>query len=268
MQIFYINLARRTDRRFYMEAQLERLGLAATRIEAVTTAELTEKELRSYCNPARGGAWNTPPGLASCKSHLFAMARLIASGQPHALVLEDDAVISSRLPRFLAAYDAASPATDLLHLETFGLSMRLARNTISRLEGVAIHRLWSEALGTAGYIISQRAALRAVQSHQLRVYPTDNALLDPYGCLSGLVLAQADPALIIQADHVPGHSVDVSRSDLESRNGRRQAEAPYRIRRLPGRLARALKRDLLDGPRKTWHGVVDGAKRRHVPFVD
>ena len=45
MDIYYINLARRTDRRDFMEAQFQKLGLAATRIEAVTPADISE-ELR------------------------------------------------------------------------------------------------------------------------------------------------------------------------------------------------------------------------------
>jgi glycosyl transferase, family 25 len=268
MQIYYINLARRTDRRAFMEAQFDKLGLEATRIEAVTPDTITDDERRSYCDPAHGGPWITPPELGSCKSHLLAMARLIASEEKHALILEDDAILSGRLPRFLASYDRQPPPVDLLNLEAFGWSMRLASIPLGAVAGIAIHRLWSEAFGVAGYIIARRAAERASASREMRTYPADNALLDPYGCLSGLVLAQAAPALVIQADRVPGYASEMMHSDLSTRNSRKEAEAPYRLRRLPGRIRAAVKRELLDGPRKAWHGLVDGAKRRSVAFVE
>lgn len=268
MLIYYINLARRADRRALMEAQFQKLGLAATRIEAMTPDRLTAEELAFSCDPARGGPWIFPVELSACRSHLLAMEALLAAGAPHAFILEDDAIMSSRLPPFLAAFDANPPPVDLLNLEAFGWSMRLAREPLARLNGVALHRQWSEAYGVAGYIISQAGARRALASPLMRTYPADNALLDPYGCLHGLTLAQADPALVIQADRVPGYAAETVRSDQSARLGRRDAEAPYRLRRLPGRFRVALKRELLDGPRKAWHGVVDGAKRRAVTFAE
>src|SRR5690242_19024849 len=100
MQIYYINMARRTDRRAFMEAQLAKLGLEATRIEAVTP----ETFLASAVTASRGRL--TPVALSCSLSHVKAAEALLASGDPCALILEDDAILSTRLPEFLAALDA------------------------------------------------------------------------------------------------------------------------------------------------------------------
>ena len=48
MKAYYINLARRTDRRASMDAQLARLGIDAERIEAVTPADISVGDLHLY----------------------------------------------------------------------------------------------------------------------------------------------------------------------------------------------------------------------------
>lgn len=85
----YINLARSTDRRQAMEAQLQRLGLAGIRrFDAI--------DGRTLPTLASG---NSRGERACFLSHLQAMAS--ADPQQALLVLEDDAVLSDALPAVL-----------------------------------------------------------------------------------------------------------------------------------------------------------------------
>lgn len=85
----YINLARSTDRRQAMEAQLQRLGLAGIRrFDAI--------DGRTLPTPERGGS----RGERACfLSHMQAIAS--ADPQQSLLMLEDDAVLSEALPAVL-----------------------------------------------------------------------------------------------------------------------------------------------------------------------
>eukprot|EP00747_Dinoflagellata_sp_TGD_P106585 gnl/TRDRNA2_/TRDRNA2_169890_c0_seq2.p1 gnl/TRDRNA2_/TRDRNA2_169890_c0~~gnl/TRDRNA2_/TRDRNA2_169890_c0_seq2.p1 ORF type:complete len:253 (-),score=41.16 gnl/TRDRNA2_/TRDRNA2_169890_c0_seq2:37-795(-) len=69
----YINLAKRNDRRQQVEHELGQAGMTCDRVEAVD-AHLANVTGREACR----------------RSHLSALDRIEASGQPYGLVLEDD----------------------------------------------------------------------------------------------------------------------------------------------------------------------------------
>eukprot|EP00747_Dinoflagellata_sp_TGD_P106586 gnl/TRDRNA2_/TRDRNA2_169890_c0_seq3.p1 gnl/TRDRNA2_/TRDRNA2_169890_c0~~gnl/TRDRNA2_/TRDRNA2_169890_c0_seq3.p1 ORF type:complete len:254 (-),score=38.65 gnl/TRDRNA2_/TRDRNA2_169890_c0_seq3:37-798(-) len=69
----YINLARRTDRRKQVEQELRHAGQPCERVEAVDAKSA-----------------HVRPQEACRRSHLMALDRIEASGQPYGLVLEDD----------------------------------------------------------------------------------------------------------------------------------------------------------------------------------
>src|SRR5207249_2273941 len=99
LPVFYINVASRLDRRRFMEAQFASLGLSAERIEAATPSEISEPDRRAWCDPSRA-TWMTEGEFACNLSHLRAWALILERGLTHALILEDDAVLSASLPRF------------------------------------------------------------------------------------------------------------------------------------------------------------------------
>lgn len=266
MQIYYINLARRADRRTFMEDQFSRLGLAATRIEAVTPDELSAEDLDRWCNPARG-RWHTPPELCCSLSHLKATRTLQASEHPYALVLEDDAVLSASLPRFLLAYDAESPPYDLVRIETSLERLRLKRGAGPDIGGVAICSSYSPTAGAAGYVVSRRAAGLASAGREMWLKPPDQVFFNPYEPLPRrLVVRQTDPGLCIQTYLLEATGLPDLPSDLVGRNARAVAEAPHFWRRLPHVIAVALERDVVVGAQKAWHQYVGGARKRRIEF--
>jgi len=179
MKIVYINVASRTDRRDFMEGQLQALGLSAERIEAVTPADLTREQIDRYCDASRG-AFLMPLELCCGLSHLRALRSVLVSGADRAIILEDDAVLSSRLPAFLQDFEQLSLACDLLRLETTFERTRLLASQMPACGGIAIQIPYSWASGSGAYLISRRGAQLAVASEELLRKPADRAMCNPY----------------------------------------------------------------------------------------
>lgn len=105
MKIFVINLERRTDRRVFMEQQLQKLGLEAEFIHAVDGAHLSEEEQALYDEPT-AVAFNGRPfalGEIGCTlSHRVIYERMVREKIPQALILEDDVSLSEDVSRIIA----------------------------------------------------------------------------------------------------------------------------------------------------------------------
>ncbi|MEO6394500.1 MAG: glycosyltransferase family 25 protein [Devosia sp.] len=267
MRVYYINVAAHLERRDFMEGQFRALGLAAERIDAMTPAGLTTADLETWCNPRRG-TWLTPMELCCSLSHVAALNAFIASDADFGLILEDDAVLSARLPQFLTQFEAEPAGIDLLRLETRHENLRLLPDARPAIEGVQFYTSHSWASGSAGYIVSRRAAERIAASRLTRLHASDRFLFNPYlPLLRHLVTRQANPALVIQADQLKsGHGPKLV-SQLADRHIKRSAQAPFYWRRRPARIANWIRRDIIVAAQKAWHQYVRGAKKTPVPFA-
>jgi glycosyl transferase family 25 len=87
--VYYINLAKRTDRRQKMEDQLHKWHLHATRIEAVDGATIKW----SIANGVSNKYWNNG-ALGLCLSFNKVLDDAIANGYNKILILEDDAILT------------------------------------------------------------------------------------------------------------------------------------------------------------------------------
>jgi len=210
--IYYINLSSRPERRAYMEAQLQKLGLAGVRIEAVTPADLTATDIEAYCNPERQRfLWQTE--LACTLSHEKAWHAIVQSGHTYGLVLEDDVELSADLPTFLA--DAADLDLDLIRIETTGKPMRLYPAKWRSDNGIALRPFRSTPRGAAGYLIRNDAAKRLIGDAALRKMQFDLALFSAFD-QPGMSLsrAQADPALCRQMNTTAARDAAVAQSSI------------------------------------------------------
>ena len=262
MPIYYLNLPARVDRRIFMDEQFARLGLRATRIEALTPDRIAADELERYCEPRRGGTLS-PSALACRLGHLSVAQALIASGEPYAAVFEDDAVISSRFKSFLDAFAASAGKPDLLRLETHLEGLRLGR-VESVLEGVEIAKPYSWEPGAAGYIMSRRAAEAFVANPRMR-RRNDQALFSPEGWLARhVVLRQAIPALCIQSFLVKdGHQ---PRLGSDNRGPAPARFTQTRWQAVGGEIRRVVERDLVGGARKLFFRL-RGVRKRRIDFA-
>lgn len=180
--VYLINLDRRPDRRAYMEDQLAAMGLACTRIAAkdaqvVPDAEIaTEVALSGHIiRMGRGSQCNA-------LNHFEIMRRLVASGAPAAIVLEDDIELSPDLAGF--ARDAAwLPAgVGIVRFEKW--SRRVTKKLLgpelgpSPVPGRAIRRLFSRVGGSGAYLITREAAARILAGKGVLRHPIDHLLFN------------------------------------------------------------------------------------------
>ena len=214
--IYYINLASRTDRREFMQAQFARLGLMAERIEAVTPSDISADLLARYCD-ATQPFYRRPNQLACSLSHEAAWRAMLAAGHERAVVMEDDAQLSQSLPDFLAALDTV--AFDLLRFERSSRKIRLLPAIETVGPDIALRPFRSTLSGRSGYIIGARAARRFLDNPEANARFGDRGLFNEMsGPGKGLVRYHTDPALCIQMGNVDAKNREqgVGWSDLNS----------------------------------------------------
>lgn len=257
MRAYYINLAARTDRRAAIEAQLQHLGLEAERVNAELFEDLPAS-LRARHDGRLGQR-----EFSTTANHLAAYRRFLATDEPCALVLEDDVLLSTALPAFLAALKENHPGIDLLRLETFGNPQQLSRRAKETIAGYDLHTIHGWAWGAAAYVVSRPAAQRLVDSERSLQGIIDRVLYRPNRMLAGpLTRRQLVPALAIQQDRVPG-AVWGGDSDLKATRTAMLAAPRPPLRR---RIADFMENELRIGLPSTIHRLLGRSAKRDVPF--
>ena len=268
MRIYVINLDRDGARRDAMTRQLAAQGLDATRIRALTPDDLDPGDTKTYCDPARG-YWLVPTELATSMSHIAAMQAFLRTEDSHAVILEDDVLISLRFAGFLDAFARSDLQIDLLRIETFGDALRLLPDPDRHLPGFEILRPFSWTGGAAGYIISRKAAERISGAPDLRFKQTDRVMFNPYERLvRKLVMRHLAPALCIQSDRAGALSETVWSSAIQTdRAGRAEQERAHFWRRLPHKLADMYETEIRIGSQKLFFQHVLGARKQVIDFA-
>jgi len=248
MRIFVINLARRPDRMAAMAAQLDRLGLAYERFDAVDGKTCDPAELNAPF-AAEGAMAELTPGDKACTTSHIHLWRQIASGSDsHAVILEDDVELSAAAPNFLKSSDWIPPDAGLIKIERYGDKDQLT--LIGRTTKVLdreVAPLRSRHPGSGGYIISrEKAALLATMTEKIAV-PIDQLLFNPIYSPVFRALApwQLVPA-IVEQQIVVGGATDIKRARPPfakklSRTLRSVAAMPMQIVSLLSGRARAVK---------------------------
>jgi len=257
--IYFINIANRTDRRAFMEEQFRRLGLEASRIAAVTPGDLTEADRR-----AKGQHWITgvlsDAALCCSISHRRALEAFLASGQAWALVLEDDAVLSARLPKFLMDFETTERDCLVVRIEAATHAHLTLRPTTILVDGIRLHRYTGWSMGAAAYVVSREGARMILADRLPLSTDIDVAIFhDVVELARRLRPLQASPALAVQAHNVE----DIKASHRESDLAHTRFPTPKLLQ-----LARAFHRDTVQAAHKAWWRFALGAKRTKVPFGD
>ena len=179
--ILVINLARRPDRLSAMQRRLADEGLSLERIDAIDArvADPTQMAAR-FRRPGRFGPLS-PAEQACALSHLRAYETLLANpAAPRAVILEDDAVLTTGAGRVLSALDALPASVALLKLERERSSVMLGRpRLLENAPGYSIARLHSEHSCCTGYVISRRAAAALLALRLIPQLPVDFLLFHP-----------------------------------------------------------------------------------------
>ncbi|MCY3754050.1 MAG: glycosyltransferase family 25 protein [Alphaproteobacteria bacterium] len=183
LPVFVINLDRRPDRWEAMSAQLDRLGIAATRIPAVNGRLLAAQEEREQ------GTSSDPPGsdlslgeVACAWSHRKALRALLDTGERAALILEDDAELAPDTPSLLESVDWWPPDARVIRVETGIISPKkwflLWPASAETPSGRRVHRFERWAPGSAAYLVNREAAAFALPHFDNPAMPMDTLLFD------------------------------------------------------------------------------------------
>lgn len=219
--IFSINLARRLDRRAFIEGQLAKLGLTATRMEAVTVPEVPQELIDMHglsSHPYRC----SPGDLACGLSHVSVWQHVLRSGYENAIILEDDVLLDASFLPFTEPDVLSRLGAEILKLETWRKRVKVGSHRAS-LGSTQIHELLSTHLGSAAYLISRAGIKRAVASPMLNRMTVDRVLFGKGGAHLLRGALQAVPSPAIQLDRFDA-STTVSRSDIYDNRKRAMEE--------------------------------------------
>lgn len=215
MRIFLINLARRPDRLAAMAEQLDRLGLAFERFDAIDAKAADPEELGAPF--ARNGPLGVlSPGDKACTvSHMHLWRRIAGGDDPYAVVLEDDILLSSSAPSFLSSSGWIPDGVGLIKPERYGDENQLVVIGKPRIsvQGRTLAPLLSRHTGTGGYIISRALAARLAGMDEKIALPVDHLMFNPnnspiFGWLQPWQLL---PAILDQRVEVGG-ATDIHRT--------------------------------------------------------
>jgi glycosyl transferase family 25 len=201
MRAVFINLDRATERRVFMERQAERLGLAFERVAAVEASGISDSEVARL-----GRSWERPLTRAELGCFLSHQGLWLeaASGEAPMLVMEDDIVLSPRLPELLPVI-AALEGVEFLNLESFGRRRFVGRGARRISQGAALLRLHRDKSGSAAYVLWPEGARKLLVRAERGAAPVDAFL---HG-LRSLGSFQIEPALGMQLHLLAAQGLDV-----------------------------------------------------------
>lgn len=199
MKTFYVNLARRPERRAFMERQFEALGLDVERVEGVDGRAMPVAERERAVSSFRwwcANGYRARAGEIGCAlSHQSIYRRMVDEDIPFACILEDDVKLDSRFLEMLTACEgfvAGRDSTSVLILTPYkGRASRAA--AAPRFDKV------SSAALTGGYVLDKEAARRL-----LAVNTPLHTTIDNWGrlCrLGGIGLYDASPVVCQQPEY-------------------------------------------------------------------
>ena len=159
-QVFVINLDRRPDRLKFMADQLDPMDLTWERIPALDAKTATDAD---FPDMAHGNMFRPygPAVFCLTQTVINIFRRIVQSGSKGAVILQDDAMVSSDLEVVARHEDWVPEEFGLVQMEFWPgrRNMRLlGEERATRIEGRSVHRLFSRSLGGACYFVRRWGA--------------------------------------------------------------------------------------------------------------
>jgi glycosyl transferase, family 25 len=259
VKAYCINLDRRPDRREYIWAEFQRLGIDVERVSAVDGSQPEIAAKVATLPPGFRGVHLGTGAYACFQSHRLCWQKLLDSGDPCAMVLEDDVVLADGIVDCLT--DGWMPAeADVAKLETRRMRIHVGRKRITVGQNRYLARLRSTNLGGACYVISAAAAVRLLQLTSGFSDAVDDVLFDAeHPIFAKLAVFQMIPAPAIQGRLIrrPGDVDTWLQSSIDIRPAHETASAPARETTV-NRLKRRMKEE--------WRAVLGATRYTFVPF--
>lgn len=202
MKIFYINLDERLDRRHFQESQLSKLGLESERICAV---KIDNPIVFEHINDNQ--LTTLRPGEIACTlSHIKSWNEILNQNLKHAVVLEDDAVLSKNFKTAIKKIEESNLQFDLIRIELrYGKPVYISKPylEIDASSHYKLCKCFESMSGSAGYIISSSLIKKIINSKILFSRPIDlcffgdnSIFFNKYRCFHII------PALVTQSDQL------------------------------------------------------------------
>ena len=159
LQTWVINLDRAPERMERVAAQLRRVGLPFERLPAVDARAFTPAQQAALDVEAfrrRHGMEPLPGELGCYLSHVEAMQRLLRSDARFALVLEDDVIVTDRLPAALRGLLAHADRWDMVKLS--GVHSGTPQRVLEVAPGQWLSVMLSRCTCSSAYVMNRRAA--------------------------------------------------------------------------------------------------------------
>lgn len=169
--ILVVSLATATARRAALSERLSALGLEARFVDAIDARTAPPEAYRDAV--AEEGPWGwVPPGDAACTaSHRVAWARLLDTGAPAGLILEDDVLLADAVAEVVADLAWWPEGCGIVKLERWAsprLVVALGRARPGPA-GTALHPLLSRHPGAAAYLIARDTARALLSVRPVRM---------------------------------------------------------------------------------------------------
>lgn len=196
-----INLDQSVSRWQFQQEQLARLGIVMRRWPAVKTTDFTEREYRQLSD-----GWERklrPAEVACFLSHQMVWQYVAETNQP-VLVLEDDALLSQRVPAILQALMGRADL-DYVNLETRQRRKLLNKQGSMLCEDYALYRLYQDRNGSAAYVLFPSGARKLLARLSFEKPALADAFLSRAYDLNAW---QVSPAAAIQTDQCGAYDLD------------------------------------------------------------
>jgi glycosyl transferase family 25 len=211
VQIFVINLPSAIERRKFQQDQLTKLGLEYKILDATSSDDISDATYKKHYFD-----WQRPlrkTEIACYYSHRLAWEMVTKSRKP-ALIIEDDAVLSSCVPELLDNLNEIDNS-DLINLENRSRKKFVSRSYIEIECNSKLYRLYQDRSGAAGYILWPSGANKLIQLEKNRGIGLADAHITACHALQAY---QVEPSPIIQLDQCKEYGVTNSYTNVISKS--------------------------------------------------
>lgn len=199
MKCLVINLDRSTDRLAHVTAEFERAGVAFERVAAVDALALPDLGSMPVRKRPVSQTRLTDGEIACLLSHRACWSAIAAGDDAYVAIFEDDVMLSEKTGPLLAGRGWIPADADIVKLETFLHRTIVGVKQVAAGHGFSASRLYDVHMGSAGYIVSKKAAGALLGATQEICVPVDHVLFNPKLETSpGKVVYQLWPALCAQ----------------------------------------------------------------------
>lgn len=200
MKILIINLDSETHRMDFQQAQMKVLGLVYQRLRATRKADLPADQLDYLTNQ-----WERPMRVSevACLFSHAAAWQIIANGTEPVLVLEDDALLSSRTPEILKALKTLE-GLDHVTLEVRGRKKILAKKARALTDEANLVHLYKDRSGAGAYVLWPNGAQILLDNSAKKPGLSDAVIARSYQLSSW----QVEPAPAMQLDQCDKFNLD------------------------------------------------------------